>query len=152
MFLNTKVLCVLMYILHCLNCIPYSFALMLRKLLLFHKLSVWCNCFLWKVKFKIFDTGILFSCWFKKIERVAFFLQYIILFLKVCVKSITESFGALLKVRLSPSSPKISIRAISDLAFMTLSHAVVTKQRMSGRRHLKRFYWLCDIPHKLWVR
>lgn len=39
-FLNTKVLCVLMYIPHCLNCILYSFALMLCKLLLFHKLSV----------------------------------------------------------------------------------------------------------------
>lgn len=33
-FLNTKVLCVSMYIPHCLNCIPCSFALILYKLLL----------------------------------------------------------------------------------------------------------------------
>lgn len=43
--------------------------------------------------------------------------------------SITESFGALLKVRLLPSRPKVSIRGISGLAFMTLSLAAVTKQR-----------------------
>lgn len=89
----------------------------------------------------------LLSCWFfMAIERVVFFLWHTILLSTVWLISITESISALLKVRLLLSNLRISTRAISALAAMTDSPIIVTKQWLSGRWHLRRFYWLYDIP------
>lgn len=89
---------------------------------------------------------------FKAFERVAFLPCQVILLLTVCIISIKEFFSVLIKVRSLLSSLKISTRAISGLASKTFSSIVVTKQGPFGRWHLRKFYWLCDFPYKLWIR
>lgn len=138
-----------------------------HTLLLFYKLSVWCSCFLHKIKFKInhfvytlimlqydlnhSDTCMLFSCLFlKTIERVAFFPWHTILWLEISIVSIPGSFGGHLKFRWWLSSPEISTKAISCFHDTPPSYLWLSKEYLAGW-HLRRFNWLCDSPHELWV-